>query len=115
MQLIEPEGVPQNLTFDKWMKKSFVPCVLNYDPECVFKVGSLRDSSVAYFCGQEDKCQEFGTKFAIRKAKENIDKFYPMVAILEKLEDSIKLAEKLIPQFFMGAWNIYKAIPSKIG
>ena len=112
MQLLEPEGVPQNLTFDIWIKKSFNSCVLDHDPECVYKVGSLRDYSVAYFCGQDDKCREFGSAFALRKAKENIDKFYPMVAVLERLKDSIKLAEYLFPNFFTDASQIYQDIPS---
>ena len=62
---------------------------------------------MAYFCGQREICMEYGTKFALRKAKENIEMYYPVVTILERLEESRKLCEQLLPQFFKGSISVW--------
>ena len=109
MQKMEPEGVPKNESYERWFNKTFEECVLNYDPECVFSKGSIRDSSFAYFCGQEDECLEYGTDYVMNKVKENIEKFYPVVAVLERLEVSLKVAEIVLPKYFNGAWDKFNA------
>ena len=108
MQTMEPEGVPKSETFERWKNKTFENCVLSGDPECVFVTGSVRDSSLAYFCGQQKECLEYCTEFVMKKVKENVERFYPVVAVLEHLEDSLKVAEAILPKFFKGAWDIFR-------
>ena len=110
MQTMEPESIPNDLTLEDWKNKTFEECVLSRDTECVFKIGSIRDSSVAYFCGQDTRCLEFGTGFALSRAKDHIDRFYPVVGILERLEESIKLSEMILPDFFGEASLIFDSM-----
>ena len=37
------------------------------------------------------------------KAKENVEKYFPVVGILERLNDSLLVLEHKLPQFFKGA------------
>lgn len=110
---IEPEGVPKDMSYETWKNKSIESCILTRDPECVYGMGSIRDSSLAYFCGQEKECMEYGTKFALSKAKTNIEMYYPVVAVLEKMEESLQLCELLLPQFFQGATKMWNQLNSK--
>ena len=61
-----------------------------------------------YFCGQADFCQHYGDPSALRQAKSNIDIFFPAVAVLEWMEESMAVAEEAIPEFFRGAQAAYK-------
>jgi len=42
------------------------------------------------------------------KAKEHVLKFYPLVGILEHLEESLSLADKLLPEFVVGIGRKFK-------
>ena len=110
LRRMEPDSLPKNATLESWLKKNFEECVLSDDPECVFKPGSQRDSPIAYFCGQNPRCLEHDNRWALNKALENIDKFYPVVLVLERFEESLKAAEKILPNFFNGAYNNWLAL-----
>ena len=53
---------------------------------------------------------EYNNRRAINAAKANIEKHYSVVGVLEMMEDSIKVFEASLPQFFKGAMNAYKNI-----
>lgn len=107
MKIMEPEAIPDSTNFKDWTNKTFEACIMTKDPECVYGIGSIRDSSLAYFCGQDEKCLEYGTTFAIRKAKENIEAFYPVVVVLERMQESLIVAESLLPTFFNGSQEFF--------
>lgn len=48
------------------------------------------------------------SQWAVEKAKENIEKHYAFVGILEELDDSLQLMEILIPRYFNKAKSVYK-------
>uniref|UniRef100_A0AAV2KG76 Uronyl 2-sulfotransferase n=1 Tax=Knipowitschia caucasica TaxID=637954 RepID=A0AAV2KG76_KNICA len=79
-------------------------CILENYPECsnprIFYI-------IPYFCGQHPKCREPGV-WALEKAKQNVMENYLLVGILEELEDVLLLLERLLPQYFSGAVDIYK-------
>uniref|UniRef100_A0A8C6SZ73 Uronyl 2-sulfotransferase n=1 Tax=Neogobius melanostomus TaxID=47308 RepID=A0A8C6SZ73_9GOBI len=79
-------------------------CILENYAECsnprIFYI-------IPYFCGQHPKCREPGV-WALERAKQNVLENYLLVGILEELEDVLLLLERLLPQYFTGALDIYK-------
>ena len=58
------------------------------------------DSQVAFFCGDSEECRTLGSEAALKTAKENIEKHYIMVGVLEHLEVSLVVMECLLPMYF---------------
>lgn len=46
-------------------------------------------------------------KWAIQRAKENVDKYFPVVGILEELNSTLAVLEAKIPMFFKGVQHMY--------
>ncbi|XP_060687033.1 uronyl 2-sulfotransferase a [Hemiscyllium ocellatum] len=78
-------------------------CILENYPECnnprVFYI-------IPYFCGQHPKCRDPG-EWALQRAKENMNRNYLLVGILEELEDVLLLLERLLPHYFKDASAVY--------
>ena len=47
------------------------------------------------------------TEVALRKAKENVEKHYAVVGVLEELNKTLTVMEHYIPRFFKGAKDVY--------
>ncbi len=62
-----------------------------------------------YFCGQAQECHVLGSEWALQKAKDNVDRWYPVVGVLEDLEDTIAVLEHKIPSYFKGFTKFYNA------
>ena len=62
------------------------------------------DSQVAFFCGDSEECRTLGSEAALKTAKENIEKHYIMVGVLEHLEVSLVVMECLLPMYFKYFW-----------
>ena len=62
----------------------------------------------AFFCGQEEFCINFGSEKALKTAKRNIERFYPVVGVLEMFEESMEVMEVKMPTFFTGLREAYK-------
>ena len=45
---------------------------------------------------------EFESEWALRKAKENVEKWYPVVGVIERLNQTLMVMEKMVPNFFGG-------------
>jgi len=84
-------------------------CVAMKDKECTHPKWQL----VPYFCGQDERCRQ-KTSWAVEKAKENIEKYYVMVGIVEELQSTLKIFELLMPRYFHGAVSIQSAGEDKI-
>ena len=62
---------------------------------------------------QKDKGKEssslrgFNTEIAMRKAKENVEKHYAVVGVLEELNKTLTVLEHYVPRFFKGAKDVY--------
>lgn len=48
-------------------------------------------------------CRHYGNLEAMSTAKSNIEKYYPVVAVLEHMNMSLVVMENKLPQFFKGA------------
>ena len=121
----EPAAFPKEtigvMTWQMWQMKDASECVLSGDPECNFAAGTRRDFGVVspkhtflsdakisaylqpYFCGQDERCMQYGNAWSLAKAKENVDRWFPLVGIMERMEETLALAETLMPRFFDGA------------
>ncbi|XP_012262928.2 uronyl 2-sulfotransferase-like [Athalia rosae] len=76
--------------------------------------------SIAYFCGQDPRCTHENRTWAMMEAQANIERWYPVVGLLEHVEVTLKILEKTFPYFFKGASEVYskfhvkKRIPNKV-
>nr|XP_054753124.1 uronyl 2-sulfotransferase-like [Lytechinus pictus] len=86
------------------MHQTFDECVLQNKVECY---GPRTFYIVPYFCGQDSRCRE-KTMWAVEEAIRNVKDNYVAVGLLEELEDTLKVFEKLVPEFFDGVLDIYK-------
>ena len=83
-------------------------CVIAHDRECTEPKWQL----VPYFCGHDARCRS-RSSWAVEKAKENIDKYFTFVGILEDLEGSLEVMENILPRYFKDAREV-KHAPSSI-
>ena len=92
------------------------------DKECHIENGSMRDYSIVkssffiflkflfhiivtfqpYFCGQDLECTRHNSPWALKKAIENVERHYPVVGVLEELDDSLMVMQAVLPNFFDG-------------
>ena len=88
----------------EFLRKDFDSCVLSGDPECQYVPGSSvlshndHRSQIMQFCGHEFYCAEFNGERAFNKAKENVEKFYPVVGVLEDMNKTLKVFEAKLPE-----------------
>ncbi|XP_047475947.1 heparan sulfate 2-O-sulfotransferase pipe-like [Penaeus chinensis] len=93
-----------------WLRKDFETCVLNRDVECRYTEGTKVPGFAQlthFFCGQENECRKFNTQAALQKAKENVERYYSVVGVLEELNVTLAVLEHYIPRFFRGARDLY--------
>eukprot|EP00096_Caligus_rogercresseyi_P005346 TRINITY_DN2062_c0_g1_i1.p1 TRINITY_DN2062_c0_g1~~TRINITY_DN2062_c0_g1_i1.p1 ORF type:complete len:559 (-),score=52.45 TRINITY_DN2062_c0_g1_i1:143-1819(-) len=103
MQAFPNEPLPES----KFLRKDFSTCVLDAnDNECTFIEGT---SSIDYvdhrnqvmaFCGHELYCADFNSQRALQKAKENVERFYPVVGVIEALNQSLTVFTDRFPSLF---------------
>ncbi|XP_076679518.1 uronyl 2-sulfotransferase [Andrena cerasifolii] len=70
----------------------------------------LESRAIPTFCGQDRRCTEVNNKWALQRAKANIVEWYPVVGILDCMEQSINMLEHRFPYYFRGARQIYRKI-----
>merc|ERR1719483_1625532 len=96
-----------------WLRKDYETCVKRGDKECTYVDGDERDDfgdhrrQTMFFCGHSDDCTGFNTEIAMRKAKENVEKHYAVVGVLEELNKTLTVLEHYVPRFFKGAMDVY--------
>ncbi|KAL6261751.1 hypothetical protein P5V15_006840 [Pogonomyrmex californicus] len=73
-----------------------------YKKEKVFYHGVI-----SYFCGQDPRCIEQNNTWAMERAKANVIRWYPVVGILDYMEESLNALTVEFPYFFKGATRIY--------
>ena len=78
-------------------------CVSRNHTFCV-QGGNYR--MVPYFCGSAKMCR-MPTEEGLKRAQDNVDRFFLVVGVLEKYEQFLKLTQKLIPRFFDGIVDLY--------
>ncbi|KAI1294686.1 Uronyl 2-sulfotransferase [Halotydeus destructor] len=98
----------RNSSTSRWLSKDFNECVVKGDPECSYERDKYTTAHlVPYFCGQDIVCEKMNDKSALERAKDNVDKHFVVVGILEQFNRTLKVLEKLLPQYFEGATDAF--------
>lgn len=98
------------LPSSQWLRKDYESCVMSGDRECQYREGDERPDFAQlseFFCGQHVNCTGFNTEFAMQKAKENVERHYAVVGILEEMNMTLTVLEHYVPRFFKGAKSLY--------
>ena len=61
---------------------------------------------IPYFCGSAEMCT-LPTEDGLKRAQDNVDRFFLVVGVLEKYEQFLNLTQKIIPKFFDGIVELY--------
>lgn len=59
-------------------------------------------SQIQYFCGYGSECSDENPLGRLRKAMENVEKYYAVVGVLEEMDKSLTVFEEYIPRYFKG-------------
>ncbi len=102
----EPIAV-RNLNFDQWRKRKFDECVLGDHRACNPQPGDIVDNQVSYLCGQGLKCVSFGDREGLQRAKDNIERYYPVVGVLEMLKETFVVMNRFLPMFAKAIRPLY--------
>jgi dermatan/chondrotin sulfate uronyl 2-O-sulfotransferase UST len=103
----EPLPDPKRLRMD------FDTCVAQGDRECTFLEGDgvhkYEDhrSQMSSFCGQERVCLSFNSEECLRQAKENVERYYSVVGVVEDMNKTLAVMERELPDIFSGASSLY--------
>ena len=54
------------------------------------------------FCGHDPFCAEFNGERALAAAKENVDRHYAVVGVIEELNKTLQVMEGFMPDVFAG-------------
>ena len=73
-------------------------------------VGGSHLSQIAFFCGMHPDCNYFEGEKALQRAKDNVQKYYASVAVLEEMNKSLYVFENYIPRFFRNARKFYEKL-----
>ena len=92
---------------ETFLHKNFTECVMTEDQECSFQSGDLIKNygyhTILHFCGHDEVCRRFNSSEALKRAKANVEKSYPVVGITENMTMTLTVAEFVMPQYFKGA------------
>ena len=71
------------------------------------RFGGSHTSQIAFFCGMHPDCLIFESFKALQRAKDNVEKHYAVVAVLEEMNKSLYVFENYIPRFFRHGTKLY--------
>lgn len=96
-----------------WFNMKLDKCVLAEDPECLPTLDTEHELQLTYFCGQHPDCRKVGSRWALQQAKENVERYYSVVGLLEEMPLSSKVLQSYIPRFFKNVTSIPLSSGSK--
>merc|ERR1711974_248292 len=68
-------------------------------------------SQIMAFCGHDPFCADFNSERALAAAKENVDRHYAVVGVIEELNKTLEVMEAFMPDVFPGAFELYHIHP----
>ncbi|XP_065284809.1 uronyl 2-sulfotransferase isoform X1 [Dermacentor albipictus] len=93
----------------RWLRETFEECVQRGGDGCCFAEGQPhRSLMVPYFCGHDPRCLIVQNSWALDKARQNIERHFSVVGVLEDLNTTLALLETSVPIFFRGAAALYR-------
>jgi hypothetical protein len=58
-----------------------------------------------YFCGQELDCTRHNSLWALERAIKNVEQHFPVVGVLEQMDDTLRVMHAMMPRYFGGIWE----------
>ena len=58
------------------------------------------------FCGQDSFCKSFNSDRVLQRAKENAERSFPVVGVIENLNETLQVLEHRLPNVFKGALKV---------
>ena len=58
----------------------------------------------------DPECDIFGSPKALEITKSNVERYYAVVGVLEKWQDTLKVLEHYVPLFFKDVRKVYKTM-----
>jgi hypothetical protein len=99
------------MTFEECVRSGYYECVYNKGQGIYSSYfGGSHYSQIAFFCGNGPECDGFETPEALAKAKDNVEKYFAVVGVLEDMDRSLELLENYVPRFFRDARSVYKEL-----
>ncbi|KAJ3643525.1 hypothetical protein Zmor_026229 [Zophobas morio] len=92
---------------DKSDKNDLVYCLIRGKSNCTTARLDPEKLTVPYFCGHDPKCF-LNNQWSLQTAKRNVERYYPVVGVLEEMNTTLDVFEHKIPYFFKGVQNVYK-------
>ena len=77
-------------------------CIMEGDPECDFTPGIYREQQLSYFCGNALNCRQVGNVKALQLAKLNSEKEFVLVGLTDRMEETLIMLERVLPDYFNG-------------
>ncbi|XP_071946134.1 uronyl 2-sulfotransferase-like [Antedon mediterranea] len=77
-------------------------CVLGNKAECI---GNNLQYIIPFFCGDSPECLTLNSRVPLEIAKQNVERDFIMVGLLEDFRSTVAVLEKLLPEVFNGAAN----------
>lgn len=127
----EKGGEDIDPTFEQRTVLAFKGCILEKNQDCVPQVGMdlatpiVRETRChvswtsflptefffqSFFCGSSKECRKFKSIWAGHQARNHVELWYPVVAVYERLDESLKVLEAKLPKFFQGLTEVYKSM-----
>ena len=85
----------RDVTLEECINKQYKTCAKPYS------------DLIAFFCGNDSWCRK-RDKRALAAAKENVKKYYLVVGVLERFDDTLTMFEKILAQYFKYIRIVYK-------
>ena len=63
---------------------------------------------MSQFCGHAEECKMFNNPESLRRAKQNVEKYYPVVGVTEYMNMTLEVLEDRLPAFFPHATQNYE-------
>ena len=58
------------------------------------------------FCGHDPFCKSFNSARVLQRAKENMERSFPVVGVIENLNQTLQVLEHRLPNVFKGAFKV---------
>lgn len=106
----------------------FKHCLKTKGNNCYFRNEGKYDLSIPYFCGNKKKCRlkqatfliivlrnsffckissKLNDDWALQTAKNNCERYYPVVGVLEEFNATLDALEQRLPLYFKSAKKLY--------
>lgn len=60
-----------------------------------------------YLIEKKFYCRILNNEWALQRAKNNVERYYPVVGVLEELNSTLRILESKLPYFFKGIQKVY--------